>query len=85
MQYKTKLLITIPNLYGGTGTFCRNLVFGLKKYFPDEYYIELLALDNNDFRNEDKELFDNVSFLFSIGFILSEISATLQIYSKFTP
>ena len=65
MNNKTKLLITIPNLYGGTGTFCRNLAYGLKKYFPDQYSVELLTLDSKDIAEEDYELFDKINILHS--------------------
>lgn len=65
MNKKTKLLITIPNLYGGTGTFCRNLAYGIKKYYPKNYYIALLILDNKDFIDEDNKLFDSVDILHS--------------------
>src|SRR5580765_6613815 len=39
-----QLLIVIIDLAGGTGTFCRALATGLKKYFPGEFEISLLVL-----------------------------------------
>jgi len=39
-----QLLIVIIDLAGGTGTFCRALANGLKKYFPGEFEISLLVL-----------------------------------------
>ena len=41
------LLIVIIDLAGGTGTFCRTLANGLKKYFPGEFKISLLILRDN--------------------------------------
>ncbi len=38
------LLIVIIDLAGGTGTFCKTLATGLKKYFPAEFQISLLIL-----------------------------------------
>src|SRR2546421_2706097 len=51
----TQLLIVIIDLAGGTGTFCRTLATGLKKFFPGEFEISLLILrgaasaDDNEF------------------------------------
>ncbi|HEV8293600.1 MAG TPA: glycosyltransferase [Tepidisphaeraceae bacterium] len=39
-----QLLIVIIDLAGGTGTFCRALAGGLKKYFPGEFEVSLLIL-----------------------------------------
>lgn len=57
---KIRILIAIPNLYGGTGVFCRNLAKGLKKYFPHKYEIILLIFDNTGLLEKDKEIFDSI-------------------------
>ncbi len=44
MARPTHLLIVIIDLAGGTGTFCRTLATGLKKYFPGEFKLSLLVL-----------------------------------------
>ncbi len=55
---KIRILIAIPNLYGGTGVFCKNLAKGLKKYFSHKYEIILLIFDNTGLLEKDKEIFD---------------------------
>jgi glycosyltransferase involved in cell wall biosynthesis len=60
---KKKLVLAIPNLYGGTGNFCRGLANGLKKYFPGRYHIALLLLDDKDLKGEDENYFDEVNIL----------------------
>lgn len=53
-----QLLIVIIDLAGGTGTFCRTLAGGLKKYFPGEFEISLLILRGSDAGEE--KLFDRI-------------------------
>jgi glycosyltransferase involved in cell wall biosynthesis len=55
----TKLLIVIIDLAGGTGTFCRTLATGLKKYFPGEFEISLLILRGNASADES-QFFDHI-------------------------
>ena len=52
------LLIVIIDLAGGTGTFCRTLAGGLKKFFPGEFQISLLVLRGTAAGEE--KLFDHV-------------------------
>jgi len=54
-----KLLIVIIDLAGGTGTFCRSLASGLKKYFRDEFEISLLILRGNAAADEN-QFFDHI-------------------------
>jgi len=63
MTERIKLLIAIPNFYGGTGTFCRNLASGLKKNYGAKYHISLICFDNQDFTKEDYSLFDYVRII----------------------
>src|SRR5688500_239173 len=44
MARPIQLLIVIIDLAGGTGTFCRMLASGLRKYFPGEFEISILVL-----------------------------------------
>src|SRR5881394_523307 len=61
-----QLLIVIIDLAGGTGTFCRALATGLKKFFPCEFKISLLILrgtappDENQFFDHIQTLNSNV-------------------------
>jgi len=54
-----QLLIVIIDLAGGTGTFCRALAAGLKKFFPREFEISLLILRGAAAPGED-EFFDHI-------------------------
>jgi glycosyltransferase involved in cell wall biosynthesis len=54
-----QLLIVIIDLAGGTGTFCRTLASGLKKYFPGEFDISLLILRGNA-SAEDSQFFQHI-------------------------
>src|SRR6266550_6425484 len=54
-----QLLIVIIDLAGGTGTFCRTLATGLKKYFPGEFEISLLILRGTA-PAEENEFFDHI-------------------------
>jgi glycosyltransferase involved in cell wall biosynthesis len=54
-----QLLIVIIDLAGGTGTFCRALASGLKKYFPGEFEISLLILRDNAAADES-QFFDHI-------------------------
>src|SRR3954464_1692762 len=53
------LLIVIIDLAGGTGTFCRTLANGLKKYFRGEFEISLLILRDNATATE-AQYFDHI-------------------------
>jgi len=64
MTKSKKILIAIPNLYGGTGTFCKNLVLGLKKKYKSKYHISLICFDSQGFTQDDYNLFD---YLIIIG------------------
>jgi glycosyltransferase involved in cell wall biosynthesis len=54
-----QLLIVIIDLAGGTGTFCRALASGLKKFFPGEFEISLLILRGAAAPGES-EFFDHI-------------------------
>ena len=54
-----QLLIVIIDLAGGTGTFCRSLAAGLKKYFPGDFEISLLILRANATAAEN-QFFDHI-------------------------
>jgi glycosyltransferase involved in cell wall biosynthesis len=54
-----QLLIVIIDLAGGTGTFCRALAAGLKKFFPGEFEISLLILRGVAVAGES-EYFDRI-------------------------
>src|SRR3954469_3590887 len=53
-----QLLIVIIDLAGGTGTFCRTLAGGLKKFFPGEFEISLLVLRGS--ATGEETLFDHI-------------------------
>ncbi|HEV8607664.1 MAG TPA: glycosyltransferase [Tepidisphaeraceae bacterium] len=54
-----RLLIVIIDLAGGTGTFCRALATGLKKFFSGEFEISLLILRGTA-PPEEKQFFDHI-------------------------
>jgi len=54
-----QLLIVIIDLAGGTGTFCRILASGLRKFFPGEFEISLLILRGNA-PAEENQSFDHI-------------------------
>ncbi len=54
-----QLLIVIIDLAGGTGTFCRALATGLKKFFPGEFEISLLILRGTASPDEN-QFFDHI-------------------------
>src|SRR3954467_13015547 len=54
-----QLLIVIIDLAGGTGTFCRTLATGLKKYFPGNFEISLLILRGPASADEN-QFFDHI-------------------------
>lgn len=60
---KIKVAILIPNLYGGTGTFAKNLGKGFKKYVRDKYDLILVMFNKKGFNEKDKELFDDVKII----------------------
>lgn len=55
---KSQILVVVIDLAGGTGTFCRLLAGGLRKYFPDEFDLSLLLLRDKELTQGDHKLFD---------------------------
>lgn len=57
------LLIVVIDLIGGTGTFCRLLASGLKRYYGPEFEISLLLSRDRGRLAEDSEWFDRVEII----------------------
>ena len=53
----------VIDLAGGTGTFCRLLASGLKKYHGDEFSLGLLLMRSAGVREADRSLFDGIGVI----------------------
>jgi glycosyltransferase involved in cell wall biosynthesis len=62
---KLKLLIVILDLYGGTGTFTRNLGRGIRTFHHDEFDVTLLCLRQGTLNDSDNANFDRIQVLHS--------------------
>jgi glycosyltransferase involved in cell wall biosynthesis len=60
---RTKLLVAVIDLYGGTGAFCRSLLRGLKDQFPGEFETSLLLMRDAWMRPDDADLADQISLI----------------------
>jgi glycosyltransferase involved in cell wall biosynthesis len=58
-----RVLIAVIDLAGGTGTFCRTLAAGLKRYFASEFHLSLLLLRERGLIPEDQAAFDDIHVL----------------------
>ena len=58
-----KVLVVTIDLAGGTGTFCRILAAGLKRYHGGEFTTPLLLLRDREVTDADQALFDGVSVI----------------------
>lgn len=58
MPRRHHILILIPGMPGGTGTFCRSLGSGLRRLFPDELKVSLLTVRPDAKRPENVLHFD---------------------------
>lgn len=58
-----KLLITVIDLAGGVGMYCRYLATGLRRFFPNDYDITLLLLRQGTTHDSDAEIFHSVRTL----------------------
>ena len=45
-QRPLNLLIVVIDLHGGCGVFCRTLAGALRQYYPDEFRVDLLVLED---------------------------------------
>ncbi len=59
-KQKTRLLVVVIDLAGGTGTFCRTLANGLKRFWGDEFEVSLLVLRERSLVREDCTLFSQI-------------------------
>jgi glycosyltransferase involved in cell wall biosynthesis len=57
---RTRVLLVVIDLAGGTGTFCRLLASGLKTTFPDEFALSALLLRDRELLPTDRELFRQI-------------------------
>jgi glycosyltransferase involved in cell wall biosynthesis len=57
------LLIVVIDLIGGTGTFCRLLATGLKRYYGPEFEISLLLCRDRGRLPEDSQWFDRIEII----------------------
>ncbi len=60
---QTHLLLAIIDLTGGSGTYCRLLAAGLKRYCPGQFVVDLLLMSDFGVVAEDRELFDHMQVL----------------------
>ncbi len=57
------ILIMIPGLAGGTGTFCRSLGSGLRRAYGDEFKVSLLTIRPDAKEPQNASLFDETFIL----------------------
>lgn len=57
---KRRVLIAVIDLAGGTGTYCRTVGVGLKRYFGGEFEVSLLVLRERGLREGDRGIFDAI-------------------------
>lgn len=62
-EQKLKILIATIDLFGGTGTFTKNLAAGLRTFCPDKFDVSLLLLDGRGLLPADHDLFDRIEVL----------------------
>ncbi|HEX8522726.1 MAG TPA: glycosyltransferase [Tepidisphaeraceae bacterium] len=62
-QRPLKLLIVLIEIHGGTGVFCRNLAAALRRFYPDDYQIDLLLLRKGSATGADRQLFNHIEEL----------------------
>jgi glycosyltransferase involved in cell wall biosynthesis len=60
MPSPIKLLLAIVEIHGGTGAFAQNLADGLRKYFPNEFQIDLLTMRSAPMSEADQHRFDHI-------------------------
>ena len=59
-NHPIQLLLVVIDLAGGTGTFCRALAGGLRRFYADEFDLTLLLLRARGVKPGDEQLFSRI-------------------------
>ena len=60
---KVEILLALIDLHGGTGTFCRNLASGLRRFHPDEFAVRVLLLRDRGMHDADRSAFHSLDVI----------------------